>query len=260
MRHGTRPRASLPVVLYCRMDAMILAAGLGTRLRPLTDRIPKALVEIGDVAVLEHVARRLIDAGADRLIINTHPFPGLIHDYVARRDGFGVEVHYSHEPDAPLDTAGGLRHAAHLFRRDAPFFLHNCDVYTTVDLRAVYTAHRAAGDGRTATLAVLPPSPERYLVFDDRGLCGFAPRGGGAENLARPASGTLRRFDFTGIHVIEPGLLDTLDAAPPSIITHYLRLAAAGTRIAPAEQPDARWFDIGTHEKLAAARHHAAGA
>jgi N-acetyl-alpha-D-muramate 1-phosphate uridylyltransferase len=234
---------------------MIFAAGLGTRLRPLTHERPKALIEVGDIAILEHVARRLIDAGADRLIINTHPFPDLIRDYVASRRGFGVDVLFSHEPDAPLDTGRGLRQAARLFRGDAPFFLHNCDVFTDVDLRALYRAHVGATDARIATLAVLPPSPERYLIFDDTGLCGFAPRGGGADVFARAPEGAVERADFMGIHVADPQLLDTLDEdTPPSIIMQYMRLSGAGRRVAAAPQPRAVWIDIGTHEKLAAAR------
>jgi N-acetyl-alpha-D-muramate 1-phosphate uridylyltransferase len=238
------------------MDAMIFAAGLGTRLRPLTNSIPKALVDVGGIAILEHVARRLVAAGADRLIINTHPFPEQIRDYVAARDDFGVEVRFSHEPDAPLDTAGGLRQAAPLFRGDAPFFLHNCDVFTTIDLGALYRTHVEARDQRVATLAVLPPSPERYLIFDDAGLCGYAPRGGGNDVLARPLHGELRRQDFTGVHVAAPALLDTLrtEEVPASIIDHYLGLARAGSRIAPAEQAGATWIDIGTSGKLDAAR------
>lgn len=251
-------RRSAPCCQTCYtapMDAMIFAAGLGTRLRPLTNERPKALVDIGGSAILEHVARRLIAAGADRLIINTHPFPDSIRDYVERRGGFGVEVLFSHEPDAPLDTAGGLRQAAPLFRRTEPFFLHNCDVFTDIDLRALYDAHMSANDGRVASLAVLPPSPERYLIFDEDGLCGFAPRGGGEDVLTRRPGRDVRRRDFTGIHVAEPSLLDTLRSdAPPSIIDHYLRLARAGHRVAAAEQTDAVWIDIGTLEKLDAAR------
>src|SRR5919109_2511750 len=107
------------------MDAMIFAAGRGTRLQPLTHELPKALIEIGGVPMLERVARRLVAAGADRLVINTHPFPEQIVEFVREREGFGVEVHFSHEPDEPLETGGGLRQAAPLFRRDAPFLLHN---------------------------------------------------------------------------------------------------------------------------------------
>jgi NDP-sugar pyrophosphorylase family protein len=236
------------------MDAMIFAAGLGTRLRPLTNDRPKALVEIGGVTILERVARRLIDAGADRLVINAHHFPDRIEETVRARGSFGVEVHVSIERDAPLDTGGGLQYARHFFRRDAPIFLHNCDVFSDVDLRALYAGHRRDPHA-LATLAVLPPSAERYLIFDADGLCGFSPRAGGDDVLARPPAGEPQRRDFTGIHVVSPELLDTLDADPPySIINHYLRLAGEGRRIARYEQPGVHWIDIGSHEKLERAR------
>lgn len=237
------------------MEAMIFAAGLGTRLRPLTNDIPKALVEIGGVPMLEHVARRLIDAGADRLIINTHPHADRIREFVQERGGFGVDVVFSHEPDGPLDTAGGIRHARHLFRADAPFFLHNCDVFSDVDVRSLYRAHTSADDRRIATLAVLPPSAERFLIFDEQGLCGFAPRGGETPVLVRPVQAPQYRRDFTGIHVCEPRLLETLDDdSAPSIIMHYLALARSGERVARYDQLSAHWIDIGSHERLAAAR------
>lgn len=237
------------------MDAMIFAAGLGTRLRPLTNDVPKALVEVGGMPMLEHVARRLIAAGADRLIINTHPHPERILQFVQERDGFGVEVLFSHEPDAPLDTAGGISHARRLFRRDLPFFLHNCDVFSDIDLHTLHDAHTSADDNRIATLAVLPPSAERFLIFDAEGLCGFAPRGGEDPVHVREPQPPQFRRDFTGIHVCDPRLLDTLgEDSAPSIIMHYLSLARTGERIARHDQLSASWIDIGTHDKLATAR------
>jgi NDP-sugar pyrophosphorylase family protein len=242
------------------MDAMIFAAGLGTRLRPLTDDRPKALVEVGGVPMLERVARRLIQAGADRIVVNVHHFPEKIEALVRERDGFGVDVRISREPDAPLDTGGGLQRAAHLFRGDRPILLHNCDVASTFDLRALHDAHAgndaaASAGGAMATLAVLPPSPQRYLVFDDDGFCGYAPRNGGDDVLARPPRGATRHQDFAGIHVVSPRLLETLDGdGAYSIIFHYLRLAREGHRIADFRQPGVRWTDIGTHEQLALAQ------
>jgi N-acetyl-alpha-D-muramate 1-phosphate uridylyltransferase len=236
------------------MDAMIFAAGLGTRLRPLTDDRPKALVEFGGLTILERVARRLAEAGADRIIINTHHFPDRIEELVREKRGFGVDVRLSYEPGEPLDTGGGLQRAAPLFRRDRPILLHNCDVISDFDLRALYEAH-ASGDDAIATLAVLPPAPERYLIFDDLGFCGYAPRGGGDDVLARPVTGAVVHRDFAGIHVVSPALLDTLDGdGAYSIIFHYMRLAREGGRIGLYEQPGVQWIDIGSHEKLEQAR------
>jgi NDP-sugar pyrophosphorylase family protein len=241
------------------MDAMIFAAGLGTRLQPLTHQMPKALVEVAGVPMLEQVARRLVAHGADRLIINTHPFAERIVAFVRERAGFGADVHFSHEPDEPLDTGGGLRHAASLFRRDAPFFLHNCDVLSDIDLSAVHSAH--PNDGSVlATLVALPPRAERYLIFDEFGLCGYAPRGGGGDVLVRDPVGATRRREFAGIHVVSPRLLDNL---PPtrifSIVSLYLTLAANGERIGAYEPEQALWIDIGSHDALARAAGALAG-
>ena len=234
------------------MDAMIFAAGLGTRLRPLTDTTPKPLLAVGGVPVLERVARRLIRAGADRLIINVHHHAALIERFIDERNRFGVDLRISREEDAPLDTGGGLLRAAHHFRRDVPFFLHNGDILTDAPLEALYASH-AAGDP-LVTLAVLPPRAARYLIFDDSGLCGVARRDSGEETFARPAVGSVRRFEFAGIHVASPALLDHLEGDGAfSIIWTYLALAAAGHRIVPFPIQGARWFDIGSFEKLAEA-------
>ena len=237
------------------MDAMILAAGLGTRLRPLTDRIPKPLIPIAGVPLLERIARRLIDAGADRLIINVHQHAAQIEQFVARHEGFGVDVRFSHEPDAPLDTGGGLLQAHTHFRTDAPFFLHNGDILTDAPLAALYGAHVA--DSALATLAVRPPAPERYLLFDDAGLFGYSPRGGGDERTVRPPQGTVRRQDFAGIHVMDPRIFSLMsEHGVFSIVDVYLRLARAGERI-DAFPFEGMWIDIGTPERLAEAERSA---
>jgi N-acetyl-alpha-D-muramate 1-phosphate uridylyltransferase len=230
------------------MDAMIFAAGLGTRLKPLTDSLPKPLIPVGGVPMLERVARRLIGAGADRIIINAHHLGEQVEAFVRERDGFGVEVHVSHEKGEPLETGGALRYAAPRFRRDAPFFLHNADVLSDAPLDALYAAHRPRS---VATLGVLDSASERYLIFDDDGLAGYAERHTGSERLVRQRRGTLRRHDFTGIHVVSPVLFDLMpDATAFSLMSLYLKLAAAGERIVPHVLPGCQWIDIGSHEAL----------
>ena len=150
-----------------RMDGMILAAGLGTRLRPITDRIPKALVEVEGTPMLERVAHRLIHAGVDRLVINVHHHADKVRRFV-RDEGFGVDMRISEEPDAALETGGGLLHAREHFRRDAPFFLHNVDVVSEIPLGDMYAAHMERAP--LATLAVSDRESSRGLRFDDQGL------------------------------------------------------------------------------------------
>lgn len=230
------------------MDAMILAAGLGTRLRPLTDTIPKPLLRVGGMPLLERIARRLVAAGADRLIINTHHHGDQIEAYVHSCDDFGVDVRFSRESERPLETGGGLWHAREHFRRDEPFFLHNGDILTDAPLEALYAEH--ARNHALATLAVRPPSEQRYLIFDDAGLAGFSPRGGGAERIVREPQGALQRWDFAGIHVIHPAIFELIEERGAfSIIDVYLRLSKAGHEIRPLPF-DGVWLDIGTPERL----------
>jgi NDP-sugar pyrophosphorylase family protein len=234
------------------MDAMIFAAGLGTRLRPLTDTTPKPLVQVGGVPVLERIARRLVAAGADRLVINVHHHADQIERFIDERGGFGVEVRISHEAERPLETGGGLLQASRHFRRDSPFFLHNGDVLSDAPLEAMYARHSA--NGAVATLAVRPAGTERYLLFDDGGLCGYARRDSADEVHARQPQGEVVRRDFAGIHVASPALLDALHGAGAfSIIPTYMNLARAGACIAPFSIEGAHWFDIGSFDGLSEA-------
>ncbi|HUE95027.1 MAG TPA: sugar phosphate nucleotidyltransferase, partial [Longimicrobiaceae bacterium] len=223
-----------------------LAAGLGTRLRPLTYDVPKALVPVAGVPVLDRVAERVVAAGADRIVVNVSPHADLIREYVDRRKGWGVEVLVSAEPGRPLETGGGILHAAALFRRNGPILVHNADILTDLDLDALYRGH---DDHALATLAVRPAASARYLLFDDDGLLGFAAAG--KEHRAREASGPERRLDFLGVQIVSPRLLDLFEEEGKfSIFTPYMRLIRAGERVAAHEVGNVRWTDIGTHEEL----------
>lgn len=235
------------------MDAMILAAGVGSRMGAITRDQPKALVAVAGVPVLEHVARRLIGAGADRLIINLHHFAADIIRFVESRHGFGVEVRFSHEAEVPLETGGGLLQATPLFRRDAPFFLHNVDVLTDLDLPRVYARHQESH--ALATLAVQQRESSRYLVFDDHGLCGRLDRRRVGQAELHASAEDVRPFAFAGIHVISPALLDRItERGRFSIIDVYLRLAGEGAQIAAFDIGRAQWLEIGNPERLAQAR------
>lgn len=235
------------------MDAMILAAGLGTRLRPLTDRIPKALIEIGGVPILERVARRLIGAGADRLIINLHHLGEQVREYVRERQGFGVEVVFSDESERALETGGAILRAAGLFRRDEPFFLHNSDILSDLPLTEMYRAHERTHP--LATLAVMRRESSRYLLFDDAGLFGRVDDGKGIRIEARERVGAEERLAFGGVHVIASDFASRLiERGAFSILEPYLRLVGEGERIAPFRIDDCRWIDIGKPQQLEKAR------
>ena len=242
------------------MEAMILAAGLGTRLKPLTDRTPKALLAVRGRPLLAHVMDRLVAAGVTRLIVNTHHHADQIAAFAERHAPTGVEVLLSAEPDGPYDTGGGLLAAAPLFRKDGPFLLHNVDVLSRIPLDQLLAAHRAAGDrgaGRVVgTLAVQDRATSRRLLFDDHGLLGWENTGahGGvtASERVRQPVGALRSLAFTGIHVLEPSVFDLAERTGRfSIVAWYLDLARRGYRLLPFDASPWEWTDVGTKERLA---------
>ncbi len=253
--HATAPPVAAyprPLFSAVRMDAMILAAGFGTRLRPLTNHTPKALVAVNGVPVLARVARRLVAAGATRLIINVAHLGAQVADYVRGHDGFGVDALVSDEPGGPYETGGGLKHAAHLFTPGRPFLVHNADILTTVDLGALYQAQ--AQSDALATLAVVPATTDRFLVIDDAGLAGYGVQG--EARFVRPPAGTTQQVDFCGVQAGSPALLDAMQTVPDqkfSIMDVYLRLARDGAHIAVFERSEQAFLDIGTHEALAVA-------
>lgn len=228
------------------VEAMILAAGLGTRLRPLTYETPKALVEVGGIPVLDRVAERVRALGIDRIVVNVSPHAEQIRRHIAARGGWGADVKVSEEPDEPLETGGGIRAAKPFFRGDGPILVHNADILTDLDLAGLLRAHE---DRALATLAVREAASDRYLLFDDEGLVGFAYQG--EERRAREPVGPERRLDYLGVQVISRRLLDLFEERGRfSIFTPYMRLTRAGERIAAHDVGQVRWTDIGTHEEL----------
>ena len=235
------------------MKAMVLAAGLGTRLRPLTDERPKALVEIRGRSLLAITLTRLKQSGVREVIINVHHFADMIVDHLNANSNFGLAVAISREPML-LDTGGGLKKAAHFFLEqdgDQPFILHNVDVISTIDLSGMVQCH--IQHGALATLAVQRRTTARYLLFDERlALCGRRSPVGDDE-LVRTVAG-MDPLAFCGIHVISPRLLTRLqEDGAFSIIQSYLRLAAEGETIAGFRADQNYWQDLGKIENLDAA-------
>ncbi len=232
------------------MKAMILAAGIGSRLRPVTDATPKALIEVGGQPMLAHVIARLKSAGVTDVIINLFHHADQIAAYVAARE-FGVRIAFSRESEL-LDTGGGLNKAGWFFDDGRPFFLHNVDVLSEIDLTELYRAH--GHENALATLAVHSRQSARQLLFDVRGqLCG-RESAAGVEWAKEPLQ-SFERFAFTGIHVISPDLLPRIsESGAFSIMRTYLRVAGEGARIHAYRAEGAFWQDIGSPETLASAR------
>jgi NDP-sugar pyrophosphorylase family protein len=219
------------------MKAMVLAAGLGTRLRPLTDNRPKALVEVAGRTLLEITLARLRDFGIRDVIINVHHFADMVVEYLKANGNFGMRLEVSRE-EVLLDTGGGLKKAGWFFGDDEPFILHNVDVISTIDLRRMVEFHNA--NEALATLAVQDRQTSRPLLFDEKlQLCG---RGTGSHG---------KLLAFSGIHVVSPRLLKIMtEEGVFSIIASYLNLAARGEKILGFRADEYSWHDLGKPDDL----------
>lgn len=234
------------------MKAMVLAAGLGTRLRPLTNVRPKALVEVGGRTLLEITLARLRECDVRDVIINVHHFADLMVDYLRTHNSFDMRIEISQE-DNLLDTGGGLKKAAWFFLEncsaDEPFILHNVDVISTIDLHRMAKFH--AEHQALATLAVQQRHSSRQLLFNDQfQLCGRHAAKDGKTEIVRH-SNLLQPLAFSGIHLISPRLLAMMsEEGVFSIIDTYLRLAARGEKILGFRADEYYWRDLGKPESI----------
>ena len=235
------------------MKAMILAAGLGTRLRHLTINRPKALMDVQGVPLLELLITRLRHEGFHELIINVHHLADQIREFLAQHHNFGLDIAISDETEALLDTGGGIRRAAWFLDDGAPFLVHNVDIVSDVDLAAMTAAHLQRQP--LATLAVTKRPSVRSLLFDAAGQCvGWQNSKTAAAKIARPSATALTPLAFSGIHVISPAIFRLMPDQPAfSIIDLYLQAAAGGQAILGYEHDAANWLDVGTPENLARA-------
>ena len=230
------------------MKAMILAAGLGTRLRPLTNDRPKALVEVAGRTLLDITLARLRSFGIREVIINVHHFADKVVEFLKTNDNFGMRIETSRE-QALLDTGGGLKKAAYFLLEDSrtsnePFILHNVDVISTIDLGRMVQSH--VENRALATLAVQDRATTRPLLFDEHlQLCGRGQGKEGKSETVRPCS-PAQPLAFSGIHVISTNLLKMLsEDGAFSIINSYLRLAAKGESIRAFRVDEYYWRDLG---------------
>ena len=236
------------------MKAMVLAAGLGTRLRPLTEERPKALVEIGGRTLLEITLTRLREFGVQDVIVNVHHLADQITDYLKANGNFGMRVEVSRE-EVLLDTGGGLKKAGWFFLEDGgrleeSFLLHNVDVISGIDLGAMVEAH--GREHALATLAVQKRDASRQMLFDEAlRLCGRRAGRNAVPEIVRAVGTKCEALGFTGIHVISPRMLTMMrEDGVFSIIDTYLRLAAGGENICGYRADGFYWRDLGKPEQL----------
>ena len=216
-------------------QAMIFAAGLGTRLKPLTDTMPKALVRVGGQPLLWHVIMKLRNAGFERIVVNVHHFAQQIVDYLQQNDNFGLDIRISDETSELLETGGGIKKARQLFDPQSPILIHNVDILSNLDLETVYQP----GD---SVLVVSERTTKRYLQFDD------AMHLVGWKNIetGQVKGQEGRSLAFSGIHVMSPALFPLMDAWPDRfpIMDFYLSVCADNV-IKGYEAHDLRLMDVG---------------
>ena len=231
------------------MKAMIFAAGLGTRLKPITNDRPKALAEIHGTPLIEIVIRRLINFGFNDIIINVHHFADKVLDFLASKNNFGINLQISDERGELLDTGGGLKKASWFFDDGKPFLVHNVDTLTDVDLQDYYEYH--IKKEALATLLVRHRPGSRFLLFnDERQLAGWENVISNEKILSTKARGHLEQIAFSCLHVINPGIFDLIEEEGCfSIIDVYLRLANSQNILGYIDD-QSYWLDVGTPEKL----------
>ena len=238
-------------------QAMIFAAGLGTRLRPLTDHCPKALVQVGGKPMLQHLIEKLKVAGFEHLVVNVHHFADQIVDFLSANDSFGMKIDISDERGMLLETGGGIRQALPMFSSDSPILIHNVDIITDLDL---FHFTQSANDmwlhnRGDAVLVVNERKTSRYLLFDDDNILrGWTNVSTGA--VKSPISefnpAVCHPKAFAGIHFISPSLFSDFKpwSGAFSIIDFYLSLAASRSIVAYDAPQGMRWVDAGKPEAL----------
>ena len=196
------------------MKAMIFAAGLGSRLKPLTDTMPKALVPVAGCPMLEHVILKLKASGFTEIVINIHHFGEQIIDFLKTNNDFGLTIHISDERDRLLDTGGGIRKARLFFENSGePFLVHNVDILSDMNLKELYDFHMQSGS--VATLLASRRTTSRYLLFNtERKLRGWINKdtGQGKPEGFHYDESLYREYAFSGIHVFSPAVFRLMEA------------------------------------------------
>jgi len=230
------------------MKAMIYAAGLGTRLHPITQNIPKALAPINGKPLLEILIQKLIKTGIQDIIINVHHFADQIIEFVKNNENFGINIKFSDETNELLDTGGGLKKASWFFDDGQPFILHNVDVLSDINLNDLLNSN--INSNSLATVAVRKRKTSRYLLVNQENvLCGWENVSSGERIMSRPFD-SYQQYGFSGVHLINPSIFNYMEEEGKfSIINSYLKLAKRH-KIAAFDHSDSIWLDLGKVENL----------
>ncbi len=229
------------------MKAMIFAAGLGTRLQPLTNNTPKALVPIAGVTLLEHTINKLTQYGVDDIVVNVHHFSDQIIKFLQEKNNFGVNIRISDEREKLLNTGGAIKYTKPLLGDKQSFIIHNVDVFTNIDLESLYKEH-CDDKGRLASLVVSKRDTNRYLLFnEDNELEGWInEKTAETKPYKNMDASKYQKFAFAGVQVVSPAIFDLMEDFGDefSIIDFYLRLSQT-QRIVAYTQDDLEMIDVG---------------
>jgi len=253
---GTKKEASLQAnenLNPYSVKAMIFAAGLGTRLHPLTQFKPKALVELNGKTLLEIAITNLLSFGCRKIVVNVHHYAGELIMFLKNHKNFGAEIFISDESDLLLDTGGGLKKARKFLEGDEAFIVHNVDILSDVDIHEFIRIHTSGQDGRIATLMVNSRDSNRvFLVDQNDKLCGWKNFRSGEERISVP-SDSLNPVSFCGIQVIEPSIFKLIELEGVfSMVDLYLNLCK-NNKIVCWKNDESKWMDVGTIENLSQA-------
>ena len=234
------------------MKAMILAAGLGTRLKPLTDLTPKALIKIKDHTLLELQIKKLKSEGFVEIIINVHHFADQIINYLKKNNYFNCNIAFSDESKMLLDTGGGLKKASHFFSDGKPFLVYNVDIISDINLVNIFNAHTSSGG--IATLAIKDRESSRKFLFNNKyELSGWMNEKSGEKILVREEAADLSAYAFSGIQIINPEIFKHFQEKDKfSLVELYLSVAKNEKILGFIHQEDF-WLDLGKRESLAEA-------
>lgn len=239
------------------MKAMIFAAGLGTRLRPLTDSMPKALVDVGGMPMLERVIRKLKKNGVTEIVVNVHHFPDMITDFLDQNRNFGLTIHVSDERNRLLDTGGGIAKAIGILGDDEPVLVHNVDILTDFDVNAMLCRH--VKSGADATLLTSARTTSRYLLFDgEQRMQGWCNVSTGEVQPHDIDANSFGRLAFGGVHILSPRMLKRLREYSCkedvfSIVPFYIDVCREMDIRAFVPDMEYHWVDIGKPESLSLA-------
>ncbi len=231
------------------MKIFILAAGLGTRLKKLTENTPKALVLFNNKPLLEHLILKFKHEGFNDFVINVHHFADQIEDFLIKNNNFGVQIQISDERAELLDTGGALLHAEHLLKDSENILIHNVDIVSDINIKKMLQFHKT--QKALATLAVQNRDSSRKLFFDDKNmLCQWKNLKTGEQKIARHSNDSLKEYAFSGIHIVNRKIFDFItETGKFSIIDLYLRLAEKNY-IAAYDTIPKFWFDLGKPETI----------